>query len=76
MTTIRPAQVIGRIEGHGTLRVGAPGDVAILQLVEEPTRFSDTKGNAREGAMQLRPAQTVVGGVAFGPPYAQPFAVR
>ncbi|MFO1349342.1 MAG: amidohydrolase/deacetylase family metallohydrolase [Gammaproteobacteria bacterium] len=73
MATINPAQVIGRVEGLGTLRVGAPADVAILELIEEPTSFIDTKKNVRWGRRYLRPVQTVRAGRPFGVPYPQPF---
>ena len=33
----------------GTLQVGAPGDVAIMELVEEPVEFVDTRNNKRAG---------------------------
>jgi len=76
MATINPAKIINRAPKLGTLQVGAPGDVAIMELVEGPVSFVDTRNNKREGKAYLKPVQTVAGGVAFGRPYAQPFAVR
>ena len=76
MATINPAKVINRMPKLGTLQVGAPGDVAILDLVEGPVSFVDTRNNKREGKAYLKPAQTVVAGVPFGRPYHSPFAVR
>ncbi len=73
MATINPARIIGRVDGLGTLGVGAPADVAVLDLVEEKVRFVDTKGNAREGAQYLKPAHTVRAGRPFGRPYPSPF---
>ena len=76
MATVAPAGVIERIEGLGTLQPGAPGDVSVLDLVEGPVEFVDTRNNKRAGRAFLRPAHTVVAGVAFGRPYALPFSVR
>ena len=76
MATLAPARVIERVEGLGTLQPGAPGDVSVLELVEGPVEFVDTRGNRRTGKAYLKPAQTVTAGVAFGRPYAAPFTVR
>lgn len=73
MATINPARVIGRIDGLGTLRVGAPGDVSILDLVEGPVTFVDTLNNERTGNRFLRPVDTVRAGRPFSRPYPQPF---
>jgi dihydroorotase len=74
MATVNPARVIGRIEKLGTLQVGAPADVSILQLVEESVAFVDTKGNRRSGTRWLKPVQAVRAGRPFGRPYPMPFA--
>jgi dihydroorotase len=76
MATAAPARVIGRIPRHGTLQIGAPADLSILEIVEGPVSFVDTRNNKREGKLYLRPAGTVVAGVAFGRPYQSPFAPR
>ena len=76
MATVNPAKVINRMPKLGTLQVGAPGDVAIMELVEGPVSFVDTRNNKRDGKAHLKPAQTVVAGVPFGRPYHAPFAVR
>ena len=76
MPTVNPAKAIGRVKGLGTLQVGAPGDVAILELVEGPVSFVDTRNNKRDGKLLLKPVQTVINGVPFGRPYQAPFAVR
>jgi dihydroorotase len=60
----------------GTLQTGAPGDVAIMELVEAQVTFLDTRSNKREGKLLLKPVQTVINGVPFGRPYQAPFAVR
>jgi dihydroorotase len=76
MATINPAKVINRAPKIGTLQLGAPGDVAIMELVEGPGSFVDTRNNKRDGKVYLKPVQTVTGGVPFGRPYNTPFAVR
>ena len=76
MATAAPARVISRIPKHGTLQLGAPADLSILELVEGPVSFVDTRDNKRVGKLHLRPAGTVVAGVAFGRPYQAPFSVR
>jgi dihydroorotase len=76
MATINPARIINRAPKLGTLQVGAPGDVAIMELVEGDVSFVDTRNNTRNGRAYLKPVQTVTGGVAFGRPYATPFSVR
>jgi dihydroorotase len=76
MVTVNPAKVIGRLPKLGTLQAGAPGDVAIMELVEGPVSFVDTRNNRREGHEYLKPVETVTGGVPFGRPYNSPFSVR
>ncbi len=76
MATVNPAKIINRLPKLGTLQVGAPGDVSVLELVEGPVEFVDTRDNRRQGKVQLRPANVVLGGVPFGRPYQLPFAVR
>jgi len=76
MATVNPAKVINRAPKLGTLQIGAPGDIAIMELVEGPVSFVDTRNNARNGRAYLKPVQTVTAGVVFGRPYALPFSVR
>jgi dihydroorotase len=72
--TRRPAEVIDREPMLGTLQIGAPADLAIMELVEEPVSFVDTANNERQGDRWLRPVQTVRGGVPYGRPYMSPFS--
>ena len=76
MATSAPARVINRLPKHGTLQVGAPADLSILERVDGPVEFVDTRNNKRSGQLHLRPAGTIVAGVAFGRPYQSPFSVR
>jgi len=76
MATSAPARIINRAPKIGTLQIGAPGDVTIMELVEGPVTFVDTRNNKRDGKAYLKPFQTVINGVPFGRPYQAPFAVR
>jgi dihydroorotase len=76
MATIAPAKIINRAPKIGTLQLGAPGDVSIMELVEGPVTFVDTRNNKRDGKAYLKPFQTVINGVPFGRPYQAPFSVR
>jgi dihydroorotase len=72
--TVEPAKIIGRVPGLGTLRVGAPGDVAIFDLLDGPVEFVDTRNNKRNGTKKLSPVLTVKAGRPFGrPPLPFPF---
>jgi dihydroorotase len=73
LATSAPAGVIDRIDKLGTLQIGAPADVSVLELVEEPVEFVDTRNNRRRGTRWLKPAHTVRAGVPFGRPYPMPF---
>jgi dihydroorotase len=73
LATAAPARVIDRVDKLGTLQIGAPADVAILELVEEPVEFVDTRNNRRAGNRWLRPVQAVRAGRPFGRPYPAPF---
>ena len=76
MATSAPARIINRIPKHGTLQAGAPADLSIMEVVEAPVSFVDTRNNTRQGKVYLKPVETVVAGVAFGRPYQAPFTVR
>ena len=73
LATVNPGRLIGRVDKLGTLQVGAPADVSVMQLVEEKVTFVDTRGNRRPGERWLKPLHTVRAGRPFGRPYAQPF---
>ena len=47
---------------RGTLKVGAPADVAILELREGTFDFDDNYGNKRPGRQRLFPSATVLAG--------------
>ena len=76
MVTANPAKIINRIPKHGTLQLGAPADATLLEVVDGPVEFVDTRGNKRKGKVFVKPTNTVVAGVAFGQPYQAPFSTR
>ena len=76
MATTAPAKVINRQPKLGTLQVGAPADVSMLEVIEGAVEFVDTRNNRRAGTTHLKPAGVVIGGVPYGRPYMAPFAVR
>ena len=76
MATTAPAKVINRQPKLGTLQVGAPADVSMLEVIEGAVEFVDTRNNKRAGKTHLKPAGVVIGGVPYGRPYMAPFAVR
>lgn len=73
LATSAPAGVINRVDKLGTLQIGAPADVSVLALIEEPVAFVDTRNNHRSGTRWLKPLHTVRAGVPFGRPYPMPF---
>ena len=76
MATATPAKVINRLAKLGTLQVGAPADATVVDIVQGPVEFLDTRNNKRSGNVLLKPTNTVVAGVAFGQPYQHPFSTR
>jgi dihydroorotase len=60
--TVNAARVFPVFHGRGTLNVGAPADVAILELREGSFEFVDNFGNKRSGKQRLFPSATVLGG--------------
>jgi dihydroorotase len=76
MATANPAKVINRIPKLGTLQLGAPADATVVDVVQGPVEFVDTRNNKRQGNVHIRPTNTVLAGTAFGRPYQAPFSVR
>lgn len=74
MATNRPGEIINRAPLLGTLKPGAPADIAIFDLVDKPVEWLDTKGNKRPGTQSLVPVQTIRAGIPFGRPFPSPFA--
>ena len=76
MTTANPAKVINRLPKHGTLQVGAPADATLLDVVQGPVEFVDTRNNKRNATVTLKPVQVVIAGAPHGRPYPAPFSIR
>lgn len=67
--TRAPAAVVGLDSlGVGTLRVGAPADVAVMRLEEGPVQFGDGFGATFSGEVRLVPVLTVMGGRVIAEP--------
>jgi dihydroorotase len=60
--TVNPARTFQVFRGHGTLKVGATADVAVLDLRDGTFEFVDNYENKRSGRQRLFPAGTVLGG--------------
>lgn len=61
--TTAPARHAGLLaDGVGTLRVGAPADVAAFALLDGPVTYGDTRGNTFTGSRRLRTALTIRAG--------------
>jgi dihydroorotase len=74
LATTAPAKAIGKVPKLGTLQIGAPADLSLVEIVEGPVDFVDTRQNQRKGQRYIKPMQTVKAGRPFGRPYPQPFA--
>lgn len=60
--TSRAARVFPAFEDRGTLNVGAPADVAVMELREGSFDFVDNYEGIRTGRARLFPSATVLGG--------------
>jgi len=60
--TVAPAALLHGREKLGTLSVGAQADIAIFDLCEHQTVFSDTAGAKRSGSKLLAPQVTICKG--------------
>jgi dihydroorotase len=60
--TVNAARVFEAFTDRGTLNVGAPADVAVLELREGTFEFLDNYNNKRTGRQRLFPVATVIGG--------------
>jgi dihydroorotase len=60
--TVNAARVFEAFNDRGTLNVGAPADVAVLDLRQGTFEFVDNYENKRTGRQRLFPSVTVLGG--------------
>jgi dihydroorotase len=61
--TLNAARTFDVFRDRGTLQVGAPADVAVLELREGEFEFLDNYENTIKGSQRLFPSDTVLGGV-------------
>lgn len=61
--TTNPARTFAVFRDRGTLNVGAPADVAVLELREGEFEFLDNYEGKITGRQRLFPSETVLGGV-------------
>ena len=60
--TVNASRAFPVFSNRGTLKVGAPADVAVLELREGSFEFEDNYGNKRMGRQRLFPSATVLAG--------------
>jgi dihydroorotase len=60
--TVNAARVFPAFEDRGTLNVGAPADVAVLEMRDGAFEFLDNYEGKRSGKQRLFPVATVIGG--------------
>ena len=60
--TVNASRTFPVFRTRGTLRVGAPADIAVLELREGSFEFVDNFGNQRSGRQRLFPGATVLAG--------------
>jgi len=65
--TTNPSRVFDAFKDRGTLNVGAPADVAVLELRRGSFEFVDNYGNKRSGREKLFPSLTILGGRRIAP---------
>lgn len=65
--TINASGAFPVFRNRGTLKPGAPADVAVLELKEGDFEFEDNFGNKRAGRQRLFPSATVLGGKRVAP---------
>jgi dihydroorotase len=67
--TVNAARVFEAFNDRGTIHVGAPADVAVLELRDGTFEFVDNYDGKRTGHQRLFPSATVLGGKRV-PPHA------
>ena len=63
--TINPARVIGWQDRIGSLEVGREADIAVLQVVNEPTKLHDSVGGELTVNQRIAPRWTIRRGEVF-----------
>ena len=67
MTTANPAQALGMEDTLGSLSVGRPADISVLNEETGDWLFHDTEGNTLRGDKALVPVVTVKDGEPYSP---------
>jgi len=68
MTTVNPARILDEEQRRGTLGIGMPADVSILEPNEGDYTFTDGEGgNTFKGDLLLLPKLTIKNGVEIAP---------
>ena len=67
LATAAPAKAIGRVPKLGTLQIGAPADLSMVEIVEGPVDFVDTRQNTRKGQRWIKPIADGEGGAPVRP---------
>lgn len=62
LTTLAPARIIGRDDLLGTLKTGAPADIAVLDMQKVSFELQDANGDTRTGNRKLTCSLCVRGG--------------
>jgi dihydroorotase len=60
--TVNPAKMFPLFNDRGTLNVGAPADVAVLELRDGNFEYLDNFNNKIQGKQRLFPSATVYAG--------------
>jgi dihydroorotase len=60
--TVNASRVFPVFRNRGTLKIGAPADIAVLELREGTFEFVDNFGNKRTGRQRLFPSATILAG--------------
>ena len=61
-STMNPSRIFPFLRDKGTLNIGAPADIAILELRRGDFDFIDNYENVRSGTMRLFPFETILDG--------------
>ena len=65
--TITPARQLGLTDKMGSLGVGSPADVTVIEVRDGDFAFSDATGATRQGKQLIVPVWTIKGGEAIRP---------
>jgi dihydroorotase len=74
--TQNPARLIGAEGELGTLHVGGPADISILQLETGDFGFVDGQGRTLRGTSRLKPVLAICGGTPLSLPAELPLTAE